>query len=91
MSSEYTRGEQVLTPHDVEYLFRAIKTDITSSGGRARSLVKHFSGVDTQAMNQLEIAVSNLISAHSAVVQAERAALGKAFPHRQHAGEDEHW
>jgi hypothetical protein len=87
----YTRGEQVLKPCDVEYLFRAINDDLAATENRLRSLADHFQGVNDDLANQLQIAVSNTISARSYANVSKRAALRTIMPHRDHAGEHEHW
>lgn len=88
--SEYTRGEQVLTPHDVEYLFRKVGDDLTSTLNRLRSLSTHFTD-QPDIRNKIELAVSNTISASSQARIAAREAVPHIFPHRQHAGEHEDW
>ena len=86
----YTRGSQVLSPTDVEYLFRAIRTDTTTIRNRVMSLVRHF-GQDVGMSTELESAVEHLTDMAKHLGTAEKLALPKVFPHRSHAGEHEDW
>jgi hypothetical protein len=87
----YTRGGQVLKPTEVEYLFRAVNDDLQSVENRLRSLSTHFAGVDDKVRDRIEIAVSNTITARSMANIAKREGMPKIMPHRDHAGEHEHW
>lgn len=86
----YTRGEQVLSPKDVEYLFRKANDELTAAQNRLRSLSRHFED-QPEVRNKIEIAVSNTISAASMAKIAAREATPHIFPHRMHAGEHEEW
>jgi hypothetical protein len=88
---QYTRGDQVLTPSDVSYLFRAIEGDLQRSESRLRSLATHFRESNPKLSDEIEIAVSNTMSARSYTRTAARKADTQIFPHRKEAGEHEHW
>ena len=91
MSDSYTRGQQVLKPSEVEYLFRSVSDELGRVENQLRSLSTHFQGVDEATRNKLEVAVSNTISARSMANVAKREGMPALMPHRQHAGEHEHW
>ena len=87
----YTHGEQVLRPKDVEYLFRAIKVDLSTVKTRIDSLRNHFAG-DGDVLDFLDSAGQALLTEVVTNIGAgERKALGKVYPHRLNAGEHEHW
>lgn len=88
---QYTRGSQVLTPSDVEYLFRGVNDDLGRVENRLRSLATHFRGVDAEIADKLEVAVSNTMIARSTANGVKRKAMPALMPHRLNAGEHEHW
>jgi hypothetical protein len=70
--SEYTRGEQVHTPADIEYLFRAIRTDLSATLTRVKALMSHYEG--TATADGLKSAYNELLHAAGAIRRAEREA-----------------
>lgn len=86
----YTRGEQVLKPTEVEYLFTQADDALQRVDNQLRSLSTHFVG-NPEIRNKIEIAVSNVITARSHARIAKREAMPQIMPHRAHAGEHEDW
>jgi hypothetical protein len=86
-----TSEREQLTPlsdADVAYLYRAIKSDITSMRNRIQSLVNHLDGVDK---SHLELANRDLLTVSAHVTNAEKITLREKLPHRLNDGEDPAW
>ena len=79
---------QVLRPGEVEYMFRAVRTDLGCVLNRLKSLENHFDeGIITGLSADLSGAILEVTRASGKVLAAEKLALRKSFPHREHAGE----
>lgn len=81
---------KALRPNDVEYLFRAIKTDLSTVHNRLNSLREYFAG-NGDVLDHLDEANQALLSeVVVAMGAAQRTGLNKCYPHRAHAGELEY-
>jgi len=87
----YTRGQQVLKPTEVEYLFRQADDGLQRLENQLRSLATHFQGSNDDVANELQVAVSNVIIARSKTNIQKREVLKTVMPHRLNAGEHEDW
>lgn len=86
----YTRGEQVLKPTEVEYLFTKAHDNLGLVENQIRSLADHFRGVKPELANKLEVAVSNVIIARATVHGSTREGVNHGMSHRNNAGELEY-
>jgi hypothetical protein len=87
----YTRGEQVLKPTEVEYLFTNAADGLQRVENQLHSLALHFEDAKPEVANELQIALSNVIIARAKTNVQKRTAVNHVMPHRQNAGEHEHW
>lgn len=77
-----------LAPSDVEYLFRAIRTDTASIRNRLFSLLRNFDGSESLGISgDLDEAIGYLTNVAAHVERARKKAIPHVMPHRQHAGE----
>lgn len=77
-----------LTPSDVDYLFRAVRTDTATIRNRLFSLLRNFDGSESLGISgDLDVAIKNLTNVAAYVERARKKALPHVMPHRTNAGE----